>query len=564
MSRHRGVRNRQFSYDEGEDDYYDDDEEAAAACEEHRQHMLEARGDGAASSGTSLASYFDLPKTMQQTQKQQQREQQQQHVDGSRAGGGKGKTAAATHLYAGTPNAPVEDGELVAAIAAELGRRLGPGRFSAEQLRQAVVNSDYEVDTAEVILLTTDQSAHRHHDAATPRPGSENQPFTPSPAAGAAAAHFANTDNVVPPPPGFQQDKTPAGGGGGRELGGTNELSSPSSLAFGLRVDGNAGWIASNGARGATRTTTEAAPPGFSSEMPPPVSATTSRGSGGGGLGVTFAPTFPSAEGGGSSAVDKVVPFEFGTPSPDDLNLFKQTGARTPGTGVEGIGANASGVAATAAAAGPLTPISGGGQKLAILSSPKAKVVHIGTGTTPTSATRKSISAAAGKRGGDNNNNSNNNNNRGSTPAVSRDQSPTEQRQVLSPALRNGGGSGGVGGGTGGARAVVSQPRAEGADDSDEGEAGGKERLAMVVIGHVDAGKSTLMGQVCLLCMMGPCSGKTLLPYDGVVLLYVHPTPKQVMYNSTLVDACREYSLLNDSHTIAYYSYCVPTQRANH
>ena len=45
---------------------------------------------------------------------------------------------------------------------------------------------------------------------------------------------------------------------------------------------------------------------------------------------------------------------------------------------------------------------------------------------------------------------------------------------------------------------VVISSGGGGEDDDDDGggEEGGKSRISMVVIGHVDAGKSTLMGQV--------------------------------------------------------------------
>ncbi|CAM9820113.1 unnamed protein product [Sphacelaria rigidula] len=404
MSRHRGVRNRQFSYDEGEDDYYDEDEEADAACEEYRQSVLQARGDGSGSgSGVSLSSYFDVADTSSKLNKHQQ-----QRVGTGGGGGGYGASLYAgdnTDGGAGSAGVDPEDAELVEAIAGELEKRLGKGRFSPRRVRQAVVDGEYDVDTAEVILLTLDQA--------------------PS-ASGVSGADVANQNNGVSNnepalPPGLGY------GGADVTVGGT---SSPSSLAFGLKVDGRGDW---------KRTATvPALPPGF------------------GGA------TVPAATDGGDGGL---APFGFDTPSPDDINLYRQSNAgRMPTWGIGG---------------GIATPT-----QFSVVSSPKAKVVHIGTGSTPTTAPRKSVLSPT--RGG-------------STPTPTRgsivsaqELSPTRPKLNASTTPQT----------------AAHAAAAEGADESDDGEPVGKERLAMVVIGHVDAGKSTLMGQV--LVQLGQVSQRIL------------------------------------------------------
>lgn len=446
MSRHRGVRNRQFSYDEGEDDYYDDDEEADAACEEYRQSVLHARGEGSGatagiSSGgggsgsvVSLSSYFGLPDNTSQRQKQQQQQQSRDYTTNKSDSKGMWDTDSAAAAV------DAEDAELVAAIAAELEKRLGKGRFAPQQVRQAVVNSEYEVDMAEVILLTTDQAP----PGAAPNETHDFRNNVPSPPLGLGAPTSAHRSDPY------------------------DGSAAPSSLAFGLKVDGQGDWrqvggsssSISSGAAGGSATTTipPAAPPGFS--------------------GLT--PSASAAAGGGSSS--DVEPFGFDTPSPDDVNFYRQSGAgRNPGGGGGGGSGHTGGIRIETpvkpAGAGVAGAAAGSGRKKATVtsvSSPRAKVVHISTGSTPTTATRKSVlSPTTGRASAQ------------ATPmrAVGgggREVSPTTPKSSMSPMPQ--------------AQAAA----AEGADESDDGEAGGKERLAMVVIGHVDAGKSTLMGQVCV------------------------------------------------------------------
>lgn len=469
------MRNRQFSYDEGEDDYYDEDEEADAACEEYRQSVLQARGDGSGSgSGVSLSSYFDVADTSSKLNKHQQ-----QRVGTGGGGGGYGASLYAgdnTDGGAGSAGVDPEDAELVEAIAGELEKRLGKGRFSPRRVRQAVVDGEYDVDTAEVILLTLDQA--------------------PS-ASGVSGADVANQNNGVSNnepalPPGLGY------GGADVTVGGT---SSPSSLAFGLKVDGRGDWKRVGGGddrgtcsggdgggagNGSTATdgqtaTVPALPPGF------------------GGA------TVPAATDGGDGGL---APFGFDTPSPDDINLYRQSnagrmptwgiggGIATPtqfsggvgggerGTGIKGNGAKKATVTAISSPNAKVGA-SGSGRKKATVtdvSSPKAKVVHIGTGSTPTTAPRKSVLSPT--RGG-------------STPTPTRgsvvsaqELSPTRPKLNASTTPQT----------------AAPAAAAEGADESDDGEPVGKERLAMVVIGHVDAGKSTLMGQVCV-CVGGGARG---------------------------------------------------------
>lgn len=394
------MRNRQFSYDEGEDDYYDEEEEDRL-IEEHRLAMLEARGEapGGRGGGISLSSYFDdLPGSTPQLQ--QQSEPPQQTHGGSAPPGNSDRHAPdKSHQSAGG----AEDAELVAAIAAELENRLGRGRFSAEQVQQAVHTSGYEVDIAEAILLSAGEAGAAASAATEPQiqlpTGNSNSNIM---ATGARSGSGSGSGSkVAAPPPGLP----PAGA--------AYDNHSPSSLAFGLCVDGRPG-----GDGGATTTTHDAT-----------AAASSSR------AGISA-----------SASAAGLEQFGFDTPSPDDLNLSKQAAARGGG----GCGGNAVGRNSDA------------------FSSPKAKVVHISGSTPKTTGGRKSVtgtpSAAAATP----------------TPTKSRTQSPTVGG-VFSPSPQ---------------QSAAAAAAAQAIDDMDDAQAGGKERLAMVVIGHVDAGKSTLMGQV--------------------------------------------------------------------
>ncbi|CAB1097659.1 unnamed protein product [Ectocarpus sp. CCAP 1310/34] len=367
MARHRGVRNRQFSYDEGDEDYYDEEEEDRLV-EEHRLRMLQARGDtadvssnsrgGGGGGGISLSSYFDdLPGSAPRQQQRQQRA-----YDGREPPGHSDRHAPDKPPQPGGDD-EAADAELVAAIAAELESRLGAGRFSSEQVRLAVRTSEYEVDTAEVILLSASEAS--------------SEPQVQFGGGNSNSSHrtvTAATTAVVPPPPG----------------------------------------------------------------LPPDATVTTA------------VPAAASAA--AAAAAVGVQRFDFGTPSPDDLNLSKQAAARGGG--------------------------GAGGRKIDNFSSQKAKVVHISdTAPKSTAAGRQSITgtptAAAATR----------------TPTKTRVQSPT-------------------GGGISAPSPQQSAAAAAAMDESDDAQAGGKERLAMVVIGHVDAGKSTLMGQV--LVQMGQVTQRAL------------------------------------------------------
>ena len=397
MARHRDVRNRQFSYDEGEDDYYDEEEEDRL-IEEHRLQMLEARGEapggGGRGSGISLSSYFDdLPGSTPQLQ-QQSEPRQQTH----------GRSAPPGYSDRHAPDksshqsAAGEDAELVAAVAAELENRLGRGRFPAEQVRQAVQTSGYEIDVAEAILLSAGEAGATASAAAPPtephvqfHPGSHSN-------SNSNMAIGASGGKVVTPPPGLPP--TTAG----------YDNHPPSSLAFGLCVDGRPDAAAATTADDSATSSSRAG-----------ISA--------------------------SAAAAGLEQFGFDTPSPDDLNLSKQAAARGGSGGGSGgnVGRNADGI-----------------------SSPKAKVVHISGSTPKTTGGRKTVtgtpSAAAATP----------------TPTKSRAQSPTVGG-VFSPSPQ---------------QSAAAAAAAQAIDDIDDAQAGGKERLAMVVIGHVDAGKSTLMGQV--------------------------------------------------------------------
>ncbi|CAN0226470.1 unnamed protein product, partial [Ectocarpus fasciculatus] len=402
MARHRGVRNRQFSYDEGDDDYYDEEEEDRLV-EEHRLQMLQARGDtadgssrgGGGGGGISLSSYFDdLPGSAPR----QQQQRQQRAYDGSEPPGHSDRHAPDKPPQpGGGHDHAAADAELVAAIATELESRLGAGRFSSEQVQQAVRTSGYEVDTAEVILLSASDASSSSSEPQVQFGGADGNNNSNNRTAAAAAA----TTAVAPPPPGLPPDAT------------VYDNSSPSSLAFGLCVDGRPG--ASSPTKSAANNT-----------------------------------AMPTA----AAPAVGVQRFDFDTPSPDDLNLSKQAAARG----------------------------GGGGRKTDVFSSPKAKVVHI-SDTTPksTAAGRKSITgtpttAAAATR----------------TPNKTRVQSPTGGG-IFAPSPQ---------------QSAAAAAAAAAMDESDDAQAGGKERLAMVVIGHVDAGKSTLMGQV--LVQMGQVTQRAL------------------------------------------------------
>lgn len=413
------MRNRQFSYDEDDVEDYDEEEEEAA-CEEHRQNMLNARGDGnnSGSGGISLSSYFDIPGTVTH-----QLQQTSTGPPGDRrytANDPPGFTDR--HPPDRAPAATNADEELVDSIAAELESRLGKGRFPAQQVRQAVIASEYEVDTAEAILVSEAQVQ-----------------FPPPQPPAAASAHtdatgIAAAAQIVAPTAGLRSDLGMAAGAG------KPDCSSPSSLAFGLCVDGRGEWrrkgaAVAKGLAGGQLAT-------------PHSLGSTACGGGGDGDHNDRATLLEGAAG----VAAGVEPFGFATPSPDDLNLLKQASARGGGS----IGENKND--------------RGGGRKPDLGASPKAKVVHI-SGSTPKSVARKSLASTPTSRG---------------DQALSVRDRVTQSPQLAQPGEATGG------------RAVASagaQAEREG-DASDEGEGGGKERLAMVVIGHVDAGKSTLMGQV--------------------------------------------------------------------
>lgn len=380
------MRNRQFSYDEGEDDYYDEEEEDRL-IEEHRLQMLEARGEapGSRGGGISLSSYFDdLPRSTPQLQQQSEPPQQ---THGGRAPPGYSDRHAPdkSHQSAGG-----EDAELVDAIAAELENRLGRGRFPAEQVRQAVQTSGYEVDVAEAILLSTGEAG------ATASAATEQQvQFSAGIGNSNMSTGGSGSSKVAAPPPGLPPTAP-----------GYNNHP-PSSLAFGLCIDGRPG---------AAATTTTDNPAASSSRA-----------------GISS-----------SAAAAGLAQFGFDTPSPDDLNLSKQAAARGGGGGG---GGNA-------------------GRNADAFSSPKAKVVHISGSTPKTTGGRKSVTGTPSAAT--------------PTPTKGRTQSPTAGG-VFSPSPQ---------------QSAAAAAAAQAIDDIDDAQAGGKERLAMVVIGHVDAGKSTLMGQV--------------------------------------------------------------------
>ncbi|CAM9140936.1 unnamed protein product [Pylaiella littoralis] len=448
MARHRDVRNRQFSFDEGGDEDFYDEEEEDRLIEEHRLQTLQARGDaggrGGGSGGISLSSYFDgLPGSTAQLQQQQRQPRQQDQVYGGTGGPGPPAYSRSDQPAAGggaeDDAVSDADAELVAAIAAELEKRLEKGRFSAEQLRQAVQASGYEVDTAAAILLSDETSTRRDEPQvqfATANNSNISSNISSSNSnSNNTAVSGGGSSRAVAPPPGLPT------------LPGTNDYggnSLISSLAFGLCVDGRPGAANTNTSTGGGATSS---------------SSTTGI--------ISAASTAAAAAG--------LERFGFDTPSPDDVNLFKQAAARGGGIGSSASGSIGGG---------------GGGRKTdaAASFSPKAKVVHISGSTPKTTSGRKtaapgtpSTAAAAAATATT------------PTPTKSRGQPSSVGSSMSSPSLQ---------------QSAAAEAAALAIDESDDALAGGKERLAMVVIGHVDAGKSTLMGQV--LVQVGQVSQRAL------------------------------------------------------
>lgn len=454
MSRHRGVRNRQYSYDEGEDEHTDD-EAAAAEWEEQKQQQYEGGhtgsyypGVGGNGSGNfTLSSYVKGTGTRKVKQRQQwekppvQEQQDPGQTGQSKAWQEPAGVSGKTETMSPPPAADGGEAEVIEAIADELERRLEKCRFSGEQIRQAVLDSQFDIDIAEAILLSSiDQLKQLHKEF-------------PAPAEQPAQMKNEASDIVPSQQPGaFSDEKSAA-----------CIESSPSPLAFGLCVDGQENRRRSE--------TTTLAPPAFgpnasrteSTLRPEWEQRRATRST------VSFELSFPSKNDGGD-----VKPFGFDTPSPDDLNLQKQALARTHGT-VSGSNMDnlPSGHGERSHGSGDVNktrlrmPHPKGEVHIPDIRSPKGKVVSISgsTGSTPIAKAREADS-------------------RGSTSAACRDNSFTGQNQSPRPA-----------GGTGN-RAIAQSQYGEDKDESDDDEAKGKERLAMVVIGHVDAGKSTLMGQV--------------------------------------------------------------------
>lgn len=447
------MRNRQYSYDDGYDDYYDEEDDAEWE-EQQRQYGASSgggsyRGAGGGNSGNiSLSSYFDAPGALQMKQPQgrQTRQREQQYGRGGSGRQQSRKTAQAVGKAAGTnPRAPAEDGddaEIIAAVIAELELRLGRKRFSSTQLRQAVVDSQYEVDTAEVILLSSE-----HQEM----PAGESWAPSSDPGSMKGANDGGPTQRLPNSTPQASEN--------------TMVESSPSPLAFGLCVDGQGEW------RRTSRPTP--IPPGFGPTPPAPPASSAGEVPGSS-EGATDPTGYSSSN--PASRVSDLNPFGFDTPSPDDVNIRKQAAARTRGNtgggdagghgvtdGPRGAGTNSSDKsrprASQAAVAGHKTDVT----------SPKAKTVHISGGAGPRG---KNSAGAAGT---------------GASPTGQRGQPSNERSR--SPRL----------GGAGVGRAVAQQQQQQQATDAsemDEEGPEGKDRMAMVVIGHVDAGKSTLMGQV--------------------------------------------------------------------
>lgn len=416
MSRHRGIRNRQFSYDECDNDYYDDDEEYEEGTQ---RYTPSSQGKGV----VSLSSYFDVPvaaQKQQQQKKQQQRKQKEPPRSAAPSDSSDRHIPESSRDHKIDPqeaDAELVDEELVDAVGAELEKRLEQDRFTSEQVRQAVISSGYEVDMAVAILL------------------SSNEPGITSGASSSAAQATggATAFGGLPPAPG--------GAAAIRDL----KDVEPSSLAYGLSAEG----------QGNRRRKAIPAPPGFISSMPPSGSTIAAPAI----VTSVIAPAVPE-----DPAAASMQPFDFKTPSPDDINRAKQSRARAGG-GARGGGDGEKPGTTSYSSTGGTSPK----PDLAIFSSPKAKVVHI-SGLSPQPSGRKSLSTESRIVAGGG----------GKDPQSSPTPTKTWPR---SPTL--------------GLMPTSQQQQSElEVDEREEEEAGGKERLAMVVIGHVDAGKSTLMGQV--------------------------------------------------------------------
>lgn len=412
MSRHRGIRNRQFSYDECDNDYYDDEEEYEEGTQ---RYTPSSTGKGA----VSLSSYFDVPVA---AQKQQQQKKQQQKKQKEAPGSTARPNSSDRHIPDSSRDSQIYpqevDAELVDAVGAELEKRLGRDRFTSEQVRQAVVSSGYEVDMAVAILL------------------SSNEPGVQFPTSGASTAAQATAGagavGGLPPAP-----------GGAAAIGALKDAE-PSSLAYGLSAEGQGNW----------GRKLISAPPGFVSYAPPSGSASAAPAV----VASVIAPAVPV-----DSVATGLQPFDFNTPSPDDINRAKQSRAKIGG-GARGGGDDEKPGTNSNSSTDGTSPK----PDLAFFSSPKAKVVHI-SGLSPQPSGRKYLSADSKIAGGGKDPQTS------PTPMKTWPRSPTV---ALTPSSQQ------------------QQSEADGDDREEEEGAGGKERLAMVVIGHVDAGKSTLMGQV--------------------------------------------------------------------
>ncbi|CAN0343141.1 unnamed protein product, partial [Discosporangium mesarthrocarpum] len=259
MSRHRGVRNRQFSYDDYDDEYYDEEDESYMD-EEHQQYMRSSVGGN---EGISLSSYFDVPPADQEQGQGQTPKQ-------SNAGGGAPQAGGVM-----STNQVNADDDLVAAIAAEIDRRCGQGHFPPSQVREAVVSSGYDVDTAQAILQS-----------------SEAPPANPPP------PHLRrNAHQQV----GRSAGVEPAQGAPEQPL---------SSLAFGLRFDGRGEVSIPAGALSAphaqSKEAAAASANGVRCDMAP--------------MSISSIRCTPN----GAGPPSTVKTFQFDTPSPDDMALARQ------------------------------------------------------------------------------------------------------------------------------------------------------------------------------------------------------------------------------------------------
>lgn len=410
MSRHRGIRNRQFSYDECDNDYNDEEEEYE---ESTQRYTPSSKGKGV----VSLSSYFDVPgaaRKHQQQKKQQQRKQKEPPKSTASPDSSDRHIPDSSRDHKIFPQEA--DAELVDAIGAELEKRLGQDRFTPKQVRQAVVSSGYEMDMAVAILLSSNE------------PGMTSGASSATQATGAAAAIGG----------------LPPASGGAAAIGDLKDVE-PSSLAYGLSTEGQGNW----------RKKAIPAPPGFVGSTPPSGSTLAAPAI------VTSVITPAISE---DPAAEGLQPFDFKAPSPDDINRAKQSRARAGG-GARGGGDGEKPGTTSNSSTGGASPK----PDLAIFSSPKAKVVHI-SGISPQPSGRKSLSADRRIAGGG-----------GKDPQSSPNPTKTWSRSPtvgLMPSSQQ------------------QQSELDVDEREEEEEAGGKERLAMVVIGHVDAGKSTLMGQV--------------------------------------------------------------------